>query len=142
VVVKVIKLQSEDIDVEKILELVKSPSSGGVVSFLGTVRDNAKGHSVEHMNIEVYEEMAYKQLEAIESEALEKYGVHKIMVVHRHGDLKVGDNIVFIAVAAGHREEAFDACRYIIDELKQRVPIWKKETTPEGEIWVEGEKRE
>lgn len=137
-----IKIQHEDIDVETVLESVKSPSSGGVVTFLGTVRDNAKGHNVEQMSIEVYEEMAYKQLEAIESEAQEKFGVHKIAVVHRYGDLKVGDNIVFIAVAAGHREEAFDACRYIIDELKQRVPIWKKETTPEGEIWVEGEKHE
>lgn len=137
-----IKLQQEDIDIEKVLESVKSPSSGGVVTFLGTVRDNAKGHSVEHMSIEVYEEMAYKQLEAIKSEAQEKYGVHKVTVVHRYGDLAVGDNIVFIAVAAGHREEAFDACRYIIDELKQRVPIWKKETTPEGDVWVEGEKHE
>jgi len=137
-----IKIQHGDIDVETVLESVKSPSSGGVVTFLGTVRDNAKGHNVEQMSIEVYEEMAYKQLEAIESEAQKKFGVHKITVVHRYGDLKVGDNIVFIAVAAGHREEAFDACRYIIDELKQRVPIWKKETTPEGEIWVEGEKHE
>ena len=136
-----IKLQSEDIDIEGVLESVKSPASGGVVTFLGTVRDNAEGHSVAKMSIEVYEEMALKQLGAIESEALEKFGVHDVAVVHRYGDLDVGDNIVFIAVAAGHREEAFKACRYVIDELKQRVPIWKKETTPEGEAWVEGEEK-
>ena len=137
-----IKLQSEDIDIEGVLESVKSPASGGVVTFLGTVRDNAEGHSVAKMSIEVYEEMALKQLGVIESEALEKFGVHDVAVIHRYGDLDVGDNIVFIAVAAGHREEAFKACRYVIDELKQRVPIWKKETTPEGEVWVEGEKHE
>ena len=137
-----IKIQREDIDIEEILESVKSPASGGVVTFLGTVRDNAEGHSVAKMSIEVYEEMALKQLGAIESEAREKFGVHEIAVVHRYGDLEVGDNIVFIAVAAGHREEAFKACKYVIDELKQRVPIWKKETIPEGEFWVEGEKHE
>ncbi len=137
-----IKIQREDIDIEEILESVKSPASGGVVTFLGTVRDNAEGHSVAKMSIEVYEEMALKQLGAIESEAREKFGVLEIAVVHRYGDLEVGDNIVFIAVAAGHREEAFKACKYVIDELKQRVPIWKKETTPEGEFWVEGERHE
>ena len=137
-----IKIQREDIDIEEILESVKSPASGGVVTFLGTVRDNAERHSVAKMSIEVYEEMALKQLGAIESEAQEKFGVHEIAVIHRYGDLEVGDNIVFIAVAAGHREEAFKACKYVIDELKQRVPIWKKETTPEGEFWVEGERHE
>ena len=137
-----IKIQREDIDVEAILESVKSPASGGVVTFLGTVRDNAKGRSVAKMSIEVYEAMAVTQLEAIRSEALEKFGVHEVAVVHRYGELVVEDNIVFIAVAAGHREEAFKACKYVIDELKQRVPIWKKETTPEGEFWVEGEKHE
>jgi len=138
----VIKIQREDIDIEEILESVKSPASGGIVTFLGTVRDNAEGHSVAKMSIEVYEEMALKQLGVIESEAQEKFGVHEVALVHRYGDLEVGDNIVFIAVAAGHREEAFKACKYVIDELKQRVPIWKKETTPEGEFWVEGEKHE
>ena len=137
-----IKLQSEDIDIEEILESVKSPASGGIVTFLGTVRDNAEGHSVAKMSIEVYEEMALKQLGAIESEAREKFGIHKIAMVHRYGDLEVGDNIVFIAVAAGHREEAFKACRYVIDKLKQRVPIWKKEITPEGDFWLEGEMHE
>ena len=121
-----IKIQREDIDIEEILESVKSPASGGVAK----------------MSIEVYEEMALKQLGTIESEAREKFGVHEIAVVHRYGDLEVGDNIVFIAVAAGHREEAFKACKYVIDELKQRVPIWKKETTPEGKFWVEGERHE
>ena len=100
VVVKVIKIQSEDIDIEEILESVKSPASGGVVTFLGTVRDNAKGRRVAKMSIEVYEDMAVTQLEAIRSEALEKFGVHEVAVVHRYGDLEVGDNIVFIAAVS------------------------------------------
>ena len=91
------------------------------------------------MCIEVYEVMAMRQLEAIRSEVIDKYGVNEVAVVHRYGELKVLDNIVFIAVSSGHRKEAFDACMYFIDELKQRVPIWKKEITPDGDFWVEGE---
>jgi molybdopterin synthase catalytic subunit len=137
-----IKIQREDTDIQKILDMVRTPDSGGIVTFLGTVRDNAKGRKIAKMNIEVYESMALTQLKAIRAEALEKFGVNEIAVVHRYGDLEVGDNIVFVAVSAGHRVEAFKACMYIIDELKQRVPIWKKETTPEGDFWVESERRE
>jgi len=137
-----IKLQREDLDLVEVIESVKNPSSGALVLFLGTVRDNARGRKVAQMSIEVYEEMAHSQLEAIRQEALEKYGVHNISIIHRYGELNVGDNILAIAVAAGHRGEAFDSCKYVIDELKQRVPIWKKEKTPEGEFWVEGEKHE
>ena len=137
-----IKIQSEDIDIASYLDMVRTPDSGGIVTFLGTVRDNAKGRRVAKMSIEVYEAMALSQLEAIRSEAFEKFGVNEVVVVHRYGDLDVMDNIVFIAVSSGHRREAFKACMYVIDELKQRVPIWKKEITPEGYFWVEGEKHE
>jgi molybdopterin synthase catalytic subunit len=141
-VVEMIKIQEENIDLSRYIDVVRTPSSGGIVTFLGTVRDNAKGRKIAMMNIEVYETMAKIQLEAIRAEAIEKFGVNEIVVVHRYGELNVMDNIVFIAVSAGHRREAFKACMYVIDELKQRVPIWKKETTPEGDFWVEGEKRE
>jgi molybdopterin synthase catalytic subunit len=137
-----IKIQNGDIDISDILDLIRTPDSGGIVTFLGTVRDNAKGRKVARMRIEVYEDMARSQLEAIRIEAIEKYGVNKVAITHRYGDLNIMDNIVFIAVSSGHRKEAFKACMYIIDELKQRVPIWKKETTPEGDFWVEGEKLE
>jgi molybdopterin synthase catalytic subunit len=89
------------------------------------------------MEIEVYPEMAEKQLEAIRGEAIKQFGVEDILVVHRYGDLHIGDNIVLVAVSAGHRAEAFTACRYVIDELKKRVPIWKREHTPSGAWWVE-----
>ena len=137
-----IKIQREDIDIKEHIDMVRTPDTGGIVTFLGTVRDNALGRDVAKMNIEVYEAMAKTQLEAIRGEAIEKFGVNEIVVVHRYGELDVMDNIVFISVSAGHRKEAFEACKYVIDELKQRVPIWKKETTPEGDFWVEGEKRE
>ena len=132
-----IKLQQEEFDILNILEMVKNPESGGIVSFLGTVRENSKGHTVSKMEIEAYEDMALRQLEAIRSEAKEKFNVHEIYIVHRYGELNVQDNIVFIAVAARHRKGAFDACIFVINELKKRVPIWKKEITPEGNFWVD-----
>jgi len=141
-VVEMIRVQRENVDIDAVLEAVKSAKSGCVVSFLGTVRDVSEGRSVQRMSIEVYEEMAVKQLSIIRDEALERFGVHEVAVVHRYGDLEVGDNIVYIAVSAGHREEAFQACRYVIDELKERVPLWKKEYTADGEVWVEGDRRE
>ena len=137
-----ISVQRADVDIDAVLETVKSAKSGCVVSFLGTVRDVSEGRSVQRMSIEVYEEMAVKQLSMIRGEALERFGVHEVAVVHRYGDLEVGDNIVFIGVSAGHREEAFRACRYVIDELKERVPLWKKEYTGDGEVWVEGDRGE
>ena len=137
-----IRVQRENVDIDAVLEAVKSAKSGCVVSFLGTVRDVSEGRSVQRMSIEVYEEMAVKQLSIIRDEALERFGVHEVAVVHRYGDLEVGDNIVYIGVSAGHREEAFQACRYVIDELKERVPLWKKEYTADGEVWVEGDRRE
>lgn len=137
-----ISVQKEDIDIKKMIEKIRDPENGCIVSFLGTVRDHAKGQRVVKMEIEVYEDMACKQLSEIRSEAVEKYGVNEVFVIHRYGELDVEDNIVFIAVSSGHRDEAFQACMYVIDELKKRVPIWKKETTTEGDYWVEGEKHE
>jgi molybdopterin synthase catalytic subunit len=142
VVDKVIKIQREDIIIEKCLDMVRTSNTGGIVTFLGTVRDNAMGRRIAKMEIEVYEAMAHDQFEAIRREAIEKFGVNEIVLVHRYGELEVMDNIVFIAVSSEHRTEAFSACMYMIDELKQRVPIWKKETTPEGEFWVKGEKHD
>ena len=137
-----ISVQKEDIDIKQMIEKIRAPENGCIVSFLGTVRDHAKGQRVSKMEIEVYEDMACKQLSEIRSEAVEKYGVNEVFVIHRYGELDVEDNIVFIAVSSGHRDEAFQACMYVVDELKKRVPIWKKETTTEGDYWVEGEKHE
>jgi molybdopterin synthase catalytic subunit len=134
-----IRVTKENFSVDDMIAGLKSRSTGGVVSFLGVVRGESKGKPVEHIEIEVYEEMAQRQLEAIRREAVDRFGVEEVAVVHRYGSLKASENILLIVVASAHRAEAFDACRYVIDEIKRRVPIWKKEVTPEGEWWVESE---
>ena len=134
-----IRVTREDFSIDDVIAGLKSRSTGGIVSFLGVVRGESKGKPVEHIEIEVYEEMAERQLDAIRREAVDRFGVEEVAVVHRYGGLKASENILLIVVASAHRAEAFDACRYVIDEIKRRVPIWKKEVTPEGEWWVESE---
>lgn len=132
-----IRVTNNDFSVEEELRRLKNPSVGGIVTFVGVVRAESEERLVDSMEIEVYPEMAEKQLQIIRGEAIKKFSVEEILIVHRYGDLMVGDNIVLIAVSARHRDSAFDACRYVIDELKKRVPIWKKEHTPTGACWVE-----
>ena len=134
-----IRVTKENFSVDDVIAGLKSRSTGGVVSFLGVVRGESKGKPVEHIEIEVYEEMAQRQLEAIRREAVDRFGIGEVAVVHRYGSLKASENILLVVVASAHRAEAFEACRYVIDEIKRRVPIWKKEVTPEGEWWVESE---
>lgn len=132
-----IRLTDSDFNVDEEVSQMKKKSVGGIVTFIGTVRGESEEGQVNLMEIEVYPEMAEKQLHAINEEAIRRFNVDDIRIIHRHGELHVGDNIVLIAVSAGHRDEAFSACRYVIDELKKRVPIWKREQTPSGERWVE-----
>jgi len=132
-----ITVSQDDFFVDEELRKLRTPSVGGLVIFIGTVREEADGKEVRQMEIEVYPDMAMKQLEDIRNEAIKKFGVEDIRIIHRYGKLCVGDNIVLIAVASAHRAEAFNSCRYVIDELKKRVPIWKKEYTPDGARWVE-----
>jgi len=138
-VVEMIRVTREDFSVDEVIAGLRGRSAGGVVSFLGVVRGESKGKPVEHIEIEVYEEMARRQLEAIRGEAIQRFGVEEAAIVHRYGSLKASEKILLVAVASAHRAEAFEACRYIIDEIKRRVPIWKKEVTPGGEWWVESE---
>jgi molybdopterin synthase catalytic subunit len=132
----VIKVTREDFSVEEVIQSLRRKEVGGIVTFIGTVRGESQGRPVEHMEIEAYEEMALHDLEEIRRRALEKFRVEDAAIVHRVGTLKVSENIVLIAVAAAHREEAFDACRFILEEVKRLVPIWKKEYTSEGSHWV------
>jgi len=134
-----VRVQREDFSVEKEIARVKAVSKriGGIVTFLGTVRDFSRGKNVEKLEFEYYPGMAEKKLEEIRQSAKQKFDVIEVLVVHRYGELSVGDNIVLIVAAAEHRAQAFEACRFVIDELKKQVPIWKKEHTTEGEVWVE-----
>jgi molybdopterin synthase catalytic subunit len=134
-----IVITREDFSVDEVLARLRTREMGALITFTGVVRNNSRGRDVDSIEIQVYEEMARRQLEAIREEALERFGVEEVIVMHRYGSLKVSENIMMIAVGAAHRAEAFEACRYVIDEIKKRVPIWKKEITPEGDFWVEGE---
>jgi len=133
-----IEVTREDFSVDEVLSRLRARRMGALAVFVGVVRGESKGRQVDRIEIQVYEEMARRQLEAIREEALEKFGVEEIAIIHRFGCLKVSENIMMIAVGASHRAEAFDACRYVLENVKRRVPIWKKEITPEGDFWVEG----
>lgn len=133
-----IQLTREPLDHEALVAAVNHPSVGGIVVFEGVVRDNARGKQVRYLEYDVYPEMAEQQIRTIVAEAQQRWGVERIAVAHRFGRLEIGEASVIIVVAAPHRGEAFDACRYIIDTLKTTVPIWKKEVATNGEEWVEG----
>jgi molybdopterin synthase catalytic subunit len=113
-----------------------SPESGGIDVFIGTVRNATKGKKVLKLDFEAYEPMAISEMNKIAEQAFERWPVQKILIHHRTGLLQVGEVPVVVAVSATHRDAAFDACRYIIDTLKQTVPIWKKESFEDGDVWV------
>ena len=113
-----------------------SPESGGIDVFIGTVRNATKGKNVVRLEFEAYEPMALREMEKIAKQAQEKWPVQKVLIHHRVGALAVGEVPVIIAVSAAHRDAAFDACRFIIDTLKQTVPIWKKEFYTDNSVWV------
>jgi molybdopterin synthase catalytic subunit len=132
-----IQITKEVIDRLAVVDLVTGPESGSVVTFDGRVRDHARGKMVTGLFYEVYEEMAKNELEEIQRQALKRWPISRIGIVHRVGRLEIGETSVFIAVSSAHRREGFEACRFIIDNIKTRVPIWKKEFYEDGEVWVE-----
>jgi molybdopterin synthase catalytic subunit len=134
-----IRVQTEPFSLDQEMGRLKKISSsiGAVVTFLGTTRDISQGKQVAKLEFEHYPGMAEKKLAEIRERAIKDFGIIEVTIIHRTGTLPVGENIVLVAVAAQHRDEAFRACRFCIDELKRITPIWKKETTPEGEVWVE-----
>jgi molybdopterin synthase catalytic subunit len=132
-----VRLTHEPIDYTSLTEAVRRPACGGVVLFLGTVRDITGDQVTEALDYEAYPAMAERKLAEIEREARARWPIGEMTVVHRLGRLGVGEVSVAVVVSCPHRAEAFDACRYTIDRLKQIVPIWKKETRPDGSSdWV------
>jgi molybdopterin synthase catalytic subunit len=127
------------IDPAEVLARVGAPDDGAVLLFLGTVRDHADGRAVEGLHYEAYEAMAREVLAAIAAEAAARLRTERIAVVHRVGELAIGDVSVAIAVSSPHRAEAYDASRYVIEEIKKRLPVWKHERYAEGDAgWVRG----
>jgi len=129
----------EPIDTQKILGQIKRPEDGAAIAFEGIVRNNTKGRQTLYLDYEAYEDMALKQMEGLAEEALERFQVRDVALVHRLGRLQIGETSVLIVVASAHRGAAYEASRWLIDTLKRTVPIWKKEYFVDGAVWADGE---
>jgi molybdopterin synthase catalytic subunit len=127
-----IEITKDDFSIEEGVRRAKRPDAGAIVTFLGTVRDD----DILKMELEAYKEAALPELERIRDEAFSRFDLKSVDIIHRIGSLNVGDNIALIVVSAGHRKEAFEGCAYVLEELKRRAPIWKKEFRKDGERWV------
>ena len=134
-----VELVRKPIDLAAIQAEIKAGGDGAVCVFDGIVRDNTRGRATLHLDYEAYEEMALRQMQELRSEAIAKFGVREVAIVHRLGRLMVGETSVLIVVASAHRGAAFDACRWVIDTLKKTVPIWKREQFADGAVWADGE---
>jgi len=130
-------LSDRPLDTAAVSARVEGPGMGGIVVFVGAVRDHARGREIRHLEYEAYAGMAEREMERIADEAAERWQGARVAIAHRTGRLEIGDLAVVVAAAAPHRAEAFAACRYAIDTLKERVPIWKKEFATDGEYWVD-----
>ena len=131
-----IKLTEKAIDVQKVIDSASSLGAGAVNVFIGTVRNNANGKNVVWLEYEAYETMAIAEIKKIIDEASHRWPLLGWAVSHRIGTLKPGEVSVVVAVASPHRKESFEACQYIIDTLKEKAPIWKKEVFEDGEEWI------
>jgi molybdopterin synthase catalytic subunit len=132
-----IRLTRDPIQPQEAIDAVRGPGNGAVVTFLGTVRDHAEGGAVVALEYEAYESMAERKLNEAADEAAQRWRLGGVAIIHRLGRMDVSETSIAIAVSAGHRPEAFEACRYLIDRIKQVVPIWKKQTFADGASeWV------
>jgi molybdopterin synthase catalytic subunit len=135
----IVALTREPIHAEKLIAESKSAADGAVVVFDGIVRNHTRGRRTLHLDYEAYEEMALRQMNELAAKARERFSVRHVTLVHRLGRLEIGETSVLIVVASAHRSAAFEASRWLIDTLKQTVPIWKKETFVDGAVWAPGE---
>jgi molybdopterin synthase catalytic subunit len=135
--VKLISITEKKIDVKMLLDYVSNQSSGASVLFTGTVRDHNEHDKVSKLHYEAYQEMAEKILQEIENEVNSKWKINRFIAIHRTGTLKVGEISVAVAVSSEHRKEAFEACKFGIDSVKEKAPIWKKEFAESGAEWLE-----
>ena len=131
-----IKITSEKLNLDKCYEFVTDDSCGGIVAFVGAVRNSTQKKEVIQLEFSTYQAMAVKEMQYIAEIALKKFSIKKIAIHHAEGMLQIGDIPVIIVVSAPHRKAAFEACEFAIDTLKETVPIWKKEHFSDGEVWV------
>jgi molybdopterin synthase catalytic subunit len=138
-VAPVVALVRERIDRDALVASLKQPADGAIVVFDGIVRDNTRGRKTLFLDYEAYEEMALAEMRKLAAEALERFAIDRVGVVHRLGRLEIGESSIVIVVTSAHRGAAFDACRWLIDTLKRTVPVWKKEHFADGAVWTDGE---
>ena len=131
-----IKITSEKLSLEECYEFVTDDSCGGIVAFVGTVRDRTQSKEVTQLDFSTYKPMAIKEMQHIAEIAIKKFEIKKMAIHHAEGMLQIGDIPVIITVGAPHRKAAFEACEFAIDALKETVHIWKKEYFSDGEVWV------
>jgi molybdopterin synthase catalytic subunit len=127
------KITSDEIELGDVIRAVETGDAGAIVHFLGVVRNNTEGREVSYLEYEAYPPMAEKKMAEIAQEIHEKWGLDRVAMIHRVGRLEIGEVSVAVAVASPHRKDAFEACHYAMNRLKQIVPIWKRE------VWVDGE---
>ena len=130
-------ISDQPLDEAEVVARVEGADAGGIVSFVGAVRDHARGHSIQHLEYEAYPEMAEREMEKIADEAAAQWPGTRVAIAHRVGHLEIGEAAVVVVAASAHRAEAFEACRFAIDTLKVRVPIWKREVATDGAYWVD-----
>ena len=130
------RITQEPIRLDELTAFVADPGAGAMATFVGTTRDTNEGRQVVRLEYECYPGMAEKEMEKIGQEVLERWPVKKVAMLHRLGRVDIGEASVAIAVSSGHRHAAFEACHYAINQLKETVPIWKKELYEGGEVWI------
>ena len=130
------RVTDKPINLQELVDCVTDPEAGAIATFIGTTRNNNEGRKVTALDYEAYPEMAEKELIRLGEEARKKWQICRMAIVHRVGPVQITEPSVMIAVSAAHREAAFAACRFAIEEIKKTVPIWKKEVYEGGEIWI------
>jgi molybdopterin synthase catalytic subunit len=134
-----IRLTRDPIEAEALVAAAKHGEDGAVIVFDGIVRNNSRGRKTLYLDYEAYEEMAAKQMKELAREAITRFEVRNVAIIHRLGRLQVGETSVLIIVSSAHRAKAYEASRFLIDTLKKTIPIWKKETFVDGAVWADGE---
>ena len=133
-----IRVTDAVLDTAEAVRAVESPAAGAINVFLGVVRDNNLGRRVGHLEYEAYPSMAERVMREIAEEAKERFGLVDCAVLHRTGRLEIGETSLLITVSCGHRAASFEGGHWLVNEIKKRVPVWKKEVWEDGEEWIEG----
>jgi molybdopterin synthase catalytic subunit len=131
-------ITEDPLDPKQLVDAVRRDESGAVVLFYGVVRNENLGRRVQYLEYDAYQEMALKKMRQIGEEIRSRFAVTDVGILHRIGRLEIGETSLLVAVSSAHRKEAFEACHYAVDRIKQTVPIWKKEVWDDGSEWIEG----